>query len=330
MKKILSLTTLMALLLAGACQKNEVSTLSSGEEVEVTLTVAVPGTLATKAVETELVSAGAETDIVYYEIWDADKTKKLYPKAGEGTKSEEVENNTAEINVSLVTDQTYTFIFWAQNAACGAYDVTDLTSVAIDYEVIKNKGNDDVFDAFYAVKQIEIKKSANYDPIILRRPFAQLNFGASVMSTDLGPIVVDSTYVTVSQLSTVFKTFEGIGDVNNVVEDVRFAAKGLVSATEGENAQILNTNAKDYTWLTMDYMLMTEASATVDVNAMFRVYGIGDVLHDIPSVSIKKNHRTNIVGDLFTADAQLNIIIDPNFVLDDEGEYDDIIKELYN
>jgi hypothetical protein len=79
MKKILSLTMLMALLLAGACQKNEVSVLPSGEEMEVTLTVAVPGTLATKAVETELVSAGAETDIVYYEIWDADKTKKLYP-----------------------------------------------------------------------------------------------------------------------------------------------------------------------------------------------------------------------------------------------------------
>ena len=150
------------------------------------------------------------------------------------------------------------------------------------------------------------------------------------MSTDLGPIVVDSTYVIVSQLSTVFKTFEGVGDANNVVEDVKFAAKGLVSATEGENAQILNTNGKDYTWLTMDYMLMTEASATVDVNAMFRVYGIGDVYHDIPSVSIKKNHRTNIVGDLFTADAQLTIIIDPDFVLNDEGEYDDIIKELYN
>ena len=318
---------LMTLLFVGACQKNETPEAAVAEEVDVTLSVAIPGTLSTKAVETEAVSAGAETDIVYYEIWDAAKTKKLYPKAGEGLKSEVVENNTAEITVSLVTDQTYTFIFWAQNANCGAYDVTDLTSVEIDYDVIKKKGNDDVFDAFYTVKQIEIKKSANYDPVILRRPFSQLNFGASVMSTDLGPIVVDSTYVTVSQLSKVFKTFEGVGDVNSVVEDVKFAAKGLVSATEGENAQILKTNGKEYTWLSMDYMLMTEASATVDVNAMFRVYGIGDVKHEIPGVSIKKNYRTNIVGDLFTTDAKLTIIIDPDFVLNEEGEFDDIIKE---
>lgn len=315
----------MALLFAGACQKNETPGAVVAEEVEATLSVAIPGTLSTRAVETETVSTGAEVDIVYYEIWDATKTRKLYPKAGEGIASAVVEDNTASITVSLVTNQIYTFIFWAQNADCGAYGVSDLTSVSVDYEVIKKKGNDDMFDAFYAVKQIEIKKSANYDPVVLRRPFSQLNFGASIMETDLGPIVVDSTYVTVSELSTVFKTFDGVGDVDSVVSDVRFAARGLVSATEGEKANILSTNGQDYTWLTMDYMLMTGESATVDVNAMFRVDGIGDVFHDIPQVSIKKNYRTNIVGDLFTADAELTLIIDPHFVMTEDGEYDDVI-----
>ena len=314
----------MALLFAGACQKNEVPAVPA-EEVDVILSVAIPGTLSTRAIETETVSTGAEVDIVYYEIWDAEKTKKLYPKAGEEIKSQVVENNTATINVSLIANQKYTFIFWAQNAGCGAYGVSDLTSVTIDYDVIAEKGNDDVFDAFYTVKQIEIKKSATYEPVILRRPFSQLNFGASVMSTDLGPIVVDSTYVTVSELSTVFKTFDGVGDVESVDSDVKFAARGLVSATEGEKAQILSTNGQDYTWLTMDYMLMTGKSATVDINAMFRVDGIGDVFHDIPQVSIKKNYRTNIVGDLFTADAELTLIIDHNFVMKDDGEYDDFI-----
>ena len=326
---------LLVMLLAVACQKSDLSGIFEGKEVQATLTLAVPASISTKAdaaesvAETEEVSAGAEVDVVYYEIWNADHSVKYYPKAGEDPKYVSVnEDGEAEVPVTLVANQTYTFVFWAQNKDCGAYDITDLSAVGIKYDVIAAKGNDDVFDAFYAVKSIEIKRSKDYDTIILRRPFAQLNFGATLMETDLGEINITATEVKVSQLSKVFMTFEGAGDPDSVVSDVTFVANGLVSATEGVNASVLSTNGQEYTWITMDYMLMTEMSSTVTVNAMFTVDGIGELNHEIPGVSIKKNYRTNIVGDLFTTGATLKVVIDPNFVLNEDGEFDDIIHDF--
>lgn len=309
----------MALALIASCAKEAMPAVQGGDTM-VSLTVELPKTIETKSTtETEKVSVGAETDVVYYEVWNADRTRQLYPKNADDLISAPVVDNKATIEISLVSDQTYTFIFWAQNQNCAAYDVKDLKNVAIDYNVIKKKGNDDVFDAFYKVEDITVPVTNK--TITLTRPFAQLNFGASVMATDLGDIVVDSTYVTVSQLSTVFKTIEGLGDAGKVVNNVRFAAKGRVSETEGPEAATFTTNNVSYAWITMDYMLMTEASSSVEVGAMFRVEGIGDVRHTVSNVPLKKNFRTNIVGDLFTTDAVLQVVVEPGFE-------DDIVQSL--
>ena len=39
--------------------------------------------------------------------------------------------------------------------------------------------------------------------------------------------------------------------------------------------------------------------------------------YDVPNVPVQRNHRTNIVGDLLTAEGEINILIDPVF----PGEY---------
>lgn len=77
-------------------------------------------------------------------------------------------------------------------------------------------------------------------------------------------------------------------------------------------------NGKSYTWLTMDYVLMMDDHDVVDVEAVFNVGMDAPVKRAIGNVPLKKNYRTNIVGDIFTADARLTIVVDPDFDQPDE------------
>lgn len=300
------------LLLAGSCQQEKLQT--AGEEVLVTLDVQIPAEAQTKTI-----SKAELTDIVYFEVWSADWSKKFTVTPS----SAAVENCQAQVTLSLVKDQTYNFIFWAQNKDCGAYTTTELKSVKVDYAKIAADGNQDKdkYDAFYAVKPFTITGPIK-ETVKLYRPFAQLNFGATKMATSLGAITVGATEVTVSAgLATSFNTVEGKGE-DLTTAPVTFKASGLVSSTETLDVD-LNKNGsyeadEKFTWVSMDYMLMADESATYTIDAVFNVNGVGAVKHNLSYVPLKKNFRTNIVGDLFTSDANLTIIVDPDFNKPDE------------
>lgn len=304
MKKfLLSVSAIAAMLFAGSCQKEAFNPVSAGD-VAVKLAIELP-----TQVETKAMSQAETTDIVYYEIWNSDWSKQLYPVNNDALASEVVQNKKATLELTLVSDQTYNFIFWAQNAACGAYDVNELKNVKVDYDVIANPGNQDKFDAFYAVKTITVNGAIN-ETVTLYRPFAQLNFGTTRMESSFGPVEVGATEITVSQLATVFNTLEGVGE--NQTGAVTFMAEDLATS------EMLKTNGQSYTWVTMDYMLMMNEQDVVEVAASFDLGMDVPVEHLIANVPLKKNYRTNIVGDLFTADAVLNIIVDPAFLQPDE------------
>lgn len=310
MKKfLLYASAVSAMMLAGSCQKEVLAPVSEGE-ASVKFSIALPDGLQTKAM-----SKAESTDIVYYEIWNSDWTKQLYPVEQAGVQSAYasavVNGCKATIDLTLISDQTYNFIFWAQNEACGAYDVTELKNVGVNYDVIGAEGNQDKFDAFYAVETIRVEGPIN-KTITLYRPFAQLNFGADEMTTTFGDIVVTDTEIQVSGLATVFNTITGFGEAP-VTEPVAFKANGI--ATD----EALVTGGKSYTWVAMDYMLMMDNQALVNVEASFGVDGMDEpVTHSLTNVPLKKNYRTNIVGDLFTTDAKLQIIVDPEFNQPDE------------
>ena len=322
MKKIFVIAAAVAAMFSGAsCQKEQpIGGGMFSKEAEVSFTVNVPS-----QVETKSIAQAESIDVVYYQIWSTpeDATKEpmlLYPtKDMEGTCAEaEAKRNDktnqveATISVTLVKDQTYTFIFWAQNTKFEGYNTTDLRAIEIDYS--KFGGNNDACDAFYAYEQIEVKGAIERE-ITLTRPFAQLNFGASAMTCDLGNVHLGNTRVVVSKLSTVLNTATGFGDGTKVAENVEFKASGLASDAK------LVTETGSYNWVKMDYMLMQEGQDNVTVEASFDVGIPGidkPVTHKLTSVPLKKNHRTNIVGDLFTTNAKLTIIVDERFV-DENG-----------
>lgn len=261
---------------------------------------------------TKAMSDAESVDVVYYEIWSEDWSKRFFPSEDGTTVSEPVSSKNAVINVTLVKGLTYNMIFWAQNHSFDGYDTSNLKAVNVDYS--KFEGNQDSYDAFYAVKKFTVT-SVFEETVYLTRPFAQLNFGASAMSTDLGDIELGTSVIEVSQLATTFDTREGVG--YNPIQNVSFVADGI--ATD----QILEADSKTFSWVAMNYLLMMNEKDVVFVNAEFEVLGMdASVKHAVHNVPLEKNYRTSIVGDLFTSNASLIILVDPAF------EYPDEIVEI--
>ena len=290
-----------------ACQKEEAKD-SHGEDCVARLTVQVPEDVLTKAV-----SQAALVDIVYYDVWTEDFETLLFSGSGA------VEDCRAELEVALVMDQTFQFIFWAQNEnADGPYSWTDLKKVNVDYSKF-TVNNKDCYDAFYAVATIV---ADGEDKVVrLYRPFAQLNFGATRMNADFGEFTITSNSVTVSKYASAFDTVGGKA-VDYVNAPVTFTAAtgGLVQA-ETQDSKDLQVGDGTYYWVAMNYLLVpSDQSTTVNVEASFTTK-VGTVKHKIPNVPLNKNYRTNIVGDLFTSTAQLNIVVEESFKTPDENKY---------
>ena len=290
-----------------ACQKDEAKG-GHGEEYLARLSVQVPEDVQTKAV-----AQAALVDIVYYEAWTEDFKTLLF--AGSGVVNERV----AEIEVDLVKDQTYQFIFWAQNEnAASPYSWTDLKKVNVDYSKF-TVNNKDCYDAFYDVETIE---ADGEDKVVrLYRPFAQLNFGTSTMNADFGELTITSNSVTVSKYASAFDTVSGKA-VDYVDAPVTFTAStgGLVQTDRPDDKDLM-VGEGAYYWVAMNYLLVpAEESTTVTVDASFST-GIGTVKHKIPNVPLSKNYRTNIIGDLFTSSSTLKIVIEESFEKPDEDKY---------
>lgn len=290
-----------------ACQKEEAKD-GHGEDCVARLTVQVPEDVLTKAV-----SQAALVDIVYYDVWTEDFETLLFSGSGP------VEDCRAELEVALVMDQTFQFIFWAQNEnADGPYSWTDLKKVNVDYSKF-TVNNKDCYDAFYAVA--EIVADGEDKVVRLYRPFAQLNFGASTMNADFGDFTITSNSVTVSKYASAFDTVGGKA-VDYVNAPVTFTAAtgGLVQA-ETQDSKDLQVGDGTYYWVAMNYLLVpSDQSTTVNVEASFTTK-VGTVKHKIPNVPLNKNYRTNIVGDLFTSTAKLNIVVEESFKTPDENKY---------
>lgn len=302
MKRLIYIVAL-ALGVTAGCQKDGVR---GDDQMEcVKMRVEIPQEAQTKAV-----SEGNLVDVVYYEVWSADFKSKLH------SNSADVRGCKAEIDVALVKDQTYTMVFWAQKKSVtdgfqSPFYWSDLKRVNVNYSKF-TQNNKDWYDAFYCVETVIA--DGKEKTVRLYRPFAQLNFGTSTLSTAFGEFSIDSNTVTVSQLATAFDTEHGYAYADSYVSNVTISANagGLVQQ-ENEDRKDLEVGGETYYWVAMNYLLVpSQDKATVKVDLTFNTSG-GSLSHSLENVPIKKNYRTNIVGDLFTSSTHLQIVVDPNF-----------------
>ena len=220
-----------------------------------------------------------------------------------------VADKKATINTKLVKGHTYSFVFWAQNSNCTAYNTTNMSAIKVDYAA---NCNDESRDAFYKMDSFTVTEPFEKTEV-LTRPFAQINF----LADDAAGVVGVNAYkskVTVTGVPTQLNTLDGTVAAPT---DVTFALATIPNETlAGYEA---------YKYVAMNYILaatdkemknevvLTVNDGTADVNTV-----------TVANCPVQRNYRTNIFGSLFTIEGKFNITIDPIYA----GEY--ILPEKEN
>lgn len=313
MKRYLKTITavVLAALTTAACQKENFGDATpAGQEVDVTLDLLAP------QIGTKSYGDGTTAKTVYVHVYqqDANGVLTYIQPAAEGaslkTPSQSLTLNglKATYSTRLVTGQTYTFVFWAQaDNAPYTYD-TDAKTVTVDYA--SAAGNDESRDAFYNVLPNVKIEGAYTASVQLTRPFAQLNFGAAdYEEAKAAGLTVTEAAVTLTKAATSLNLLNGTtaGD-----ETVTFASAALPA----DPNDILKAGGKDYKYVAMDYVLVGKSAKTLsDVTLTLTATGVQSATPEFTysNVPLQANYRTNIVGNLFTSPAEVQIEITPGF-----------------
>lgn len=227
------------------------------------------------------------------------------------------ENRVATVTYKLVKGQKYNFAFFA-HAEDAPYTFTPGANMEGCKFDVNYTGacNDEARDAFYATLS-DYEVTTAETTVTLYRPFAQLNFGADdLAAAEAAGITPSQSMVTISKAATTFGLFteEATGE----------AAVEYTLANLPSDPAILRVEEKNYAWMEMCYFLVPSNEANVDVEMTVKTNG-DNVVVPVANVPVKKNHRTNIVGSLFTQDANFRIIIDQDF---DDYDYDIVNGQL--
>lgn len=308
----------LAVLAVAACQKENLGEVApDGREAEVKLTLTSP------QIGTKSYADGKTVGKVFVHVYqqDADGNLKYIAPAAAGesvTPSQVVDMTGGAVKYStrLVTGQKYTFVFWAEclGAATSPYTYDPETkTVTVNYAGVA--GNDETRDAFCNVlKDVEITGAYSSD-VKLYRPFAQLNFG--VTSEDYAAAKAAGLEVTAAKvkLTNAATSLNLLGGTVSGAADVTFAAAALPTET-------LSAAGATYKYVAMDYVLVGKAAKTLsDVTLTLTATGTQSTTPEFTysNVPLQANYRTNIVGNLFTSPAEVNITVDPAFDTPDYG-----------
>ena len=283
--------------LAGACAKENEQLAGPSN---VTFEVSTPE-IATKAI-----GDGMTATQLYYQVFDAEG--KVIE--GLGVQNKELVSGKTTVSFQLIKDQTYNFIFWAQTPVGGYYTIDEtegLKKITANYE--GKKSNDENFDAFFAVEKALTINGPITKTVTLKRPFAQINIATTAVLKAGGTKVnLDFTgatsAVTVKGVPTVFSP---LTDEFSASVDAQFASAAI---PEGNFSVTGSTDT--YKYLAVNYVFAPVDGTVYDVEAAFKVDG-KDVTVKVPSAPAKRNYRTNIYGNLLTATADFNVVIDPGF-----------------
>jgi len=294
---------MMAALLLGTASCSSDMEPSMGDDM-VRFTIELPGNIDSRAI-----SDGSTANKLTVAVYD-DQGKEL----PDIRVNKDIPHQTT-VEFKLVKGQKYSFAFWAQ--ADGApYIFTPATkTVSVSYE--NAKSNDEKRDAFYAYRADLTVTGPYSETITLYRPFCQLNYGASDYNDAIAAgVKAVTSAVTVDHAATAFNlaTGETSGD-----QTVTFTQEILPN-----DPATLTVEGNPYQWMAMNYFLVPANEAVITTSLQLYEDGNANPVRDLTvySVPVQKNHRTNIVGNLFTEDVNFNVIIDEHF---DQPDYNVVL-----
>ena len=122
--------------------------------------------------------------------------------------------------------------------------------------------------------------------------------------------------MTVSDVADIINVLDG--SVSNSGATVPFNAIFTPAAIPTGDDEYITVQGTEYGYVGMNYVLASENGDNVSVTGKF-VNGTSTWETDIiPNVPIKRNYKTNIVGELFVEHGTIKIIVEPSFNDPDE------------
>ena len=291
MKKFLFLGAMAAMLLGTASCSSDMEP-AMGGETPVSFSVSLGDDI-----DSRTISDGTGANTLKFAVFE--KGTEIHELA----QTVAVVDKKATVTTRLVKGHTYSFVFWAQNSECKAYNTDNMAAIKVNYEPVNC--NDETRDAFYKMDSFTVTEPFEQEEV-LTRPFAQINF----LADDAAGVVGVDAYkskVTVTGVPTTLNTLNGsvAGSTNVTFDYATIPNETLVGY-------------KDYKYVAMNYIL-----AGTDKEMKNKVVlTVNDGTQDVNTVTVdncpvQRNYRTNIFGSLFTLQGKFNITIDPIY----NGEY---------
>ena len=314
MKKFLFLGALAAMLLGTASCSNDMEPAMT-DDGTVQFTIELPGNVDSRAISDGLIATKLQV-AVYKEDGTLLNDISLL-----GDKAVTMSGKKATVNFKLVKGLKYSFAFWAQNPGEDAYTF-DAASGKVTVDYAKAVANADDGDAFTNSVEKMLVTGPMTETIYLYRPFAQLNYGDVVADYDAAVaagIDFKKTQVTVKQVS---KSYDLLAKkASDATEDLVNVTWPAAASAIGENLKVVDGDETvSYKWLSMCYFLDPKDESNVETElSLLNTAGTEFNKLTVNNVPVQKNHRTNILGNLFTDDVNFNIIIDERFDQPDLG-----------
>ncbi len=305
----MTLVSSLMILVLVSCS-NELSPDVSGTMGGVTFNLNVEGELP----EVRSISDGTGADQLMWAIF-SETGELILPKSVKNNVTDLLSANGHSMYVTLAKGKTYKAVFWAQNSNCNAYTVSDDMTVSINYEGINN---DETRDAFFVSSDPFTVDASTSVSVVLKRPFAQVNVGAFPW---------DFEYAEQSGM-TVALSGANIAGVPNTLDLFDGSVEGEVDINytfgaipqEDLYVDVDEDGEKEtYEYISMSYILASTESSVHSMSFTFTDMSQSATAvfeNGLGSVPVKRNWRTNIVGQILTGEMTFNIKIDPTY----EGE----------
>lgn len=287
MKKSFLYSALAAtMLLTTACQDDALLNNNQGDNALVTINLTTP------QIATRAYSDGTTAQNLQYAVYAEDGTL-----LNDLTVTDATINMKTKVDLQLTTGNKYRLVFWALSTDAPYTIDFAGKKMTVDYtnDVVTN--NEDR-DAFYRDTVIVVDGNKSVD-IDLYRPFAQLNIGTD----DLAKTEAAGYKVTKAAVATqAYSVFNFDGTVEGLV-DVAFTEDVL---PQGEVFPV-----KGYDYVAMNYLLMSKDKEVVDKVTLTYTDGTTAKTRTFTAIPLQRNYRTNIYGQLFTSDVDVNVEIIP-------------------
>lgn len=235
------------------------------------------------------------------------------------------DDNSADVNLDLVTGKSYQIAFFATSGTATSGDTpvysistTNGCTLTVNYDQMNAAANNaDAYDCFYSNYTTGKLSSTISEDITLTRPVAQVNWGttpitdgsASNYTTIFG---ANGAYMQATLNTTAYKTLNLLTGAYSTQESVTLLNFTAPTSTQGEFPEI-DGSTTDYNYVAMQYLLVPATSTIVDLTLSINNAGgdntEGQFTNDInvASAPVQANYKTNIYGNLLTGNVSFNV-----------------------